>query len=54
MALQLPETTLIKIRKNLKLVGEDLDESIVNQNLNLETKEDNRQKVWDENIINKT
>ena len=54
MALQLPETTLIKIRKNLKLVGEDLDESIVNQNLNLETKEDNKQKVWDENIINKT
>lgn len=36
------------------LVGQDLDQSIVEQNLSLDTKEDNREKVWNENIIDTT
>lgn len=54
MALKLPETTLAQIRENLKLVGEQIDTSIVNQNNDLQVKEDNRQKIWSENIIDKT
>lgn len=51
MALELPETTLTKIREGLTLVGKDLDQSIIDQNLNLDVKEDNRKEVWNQNVI---
>lgn len=53
MALKLPETTLKQIRDGLKAVGDELDASIVNQNLQLETKEEKREQVLKENVIDK-
>ena len=54
MAVELPETTIIEIRKNLIEVGEQLDQAIVDENLSIKNKEDEREKVWKENIIEKT
>ena len=54
MAVELPETTIIEIRKNLIEVGQQIDTALVNENMKIENKEDQREKIWKENIIDKT
>lgn len=54
MAVELPETTINIIRKNLVEIGDQLDSALIDEQLKLETIEDKKEKIWKENIIDKT